>query len=217
MNTSDAAVNGWRRGAGGVWVAMAVGLFALVGCALPEAQPDLSRFYVLTATTGGEGGAMTAGEARAAVRVWVKPVVVPEFLRGKIMQVRVTENEVRFVDTARWAEPLEAGLTRVVRENLAQGKGGVEVIGRVGERHDYEVIVHLRRCEGVLASGQARIAARVEIFTTGADPKQVAEDEFRTEVDGWDGLDYGQLAAKLSEGAAGLSARIAEMLAAQGS
>lgn len=185
-------------------------LLSLAACSLPEAQPDLTRFYLLT-PAGGSGDASASGRAAETRRVWLKRVEVPEFLRGKIMQVRLAANEVKFIDTARWAEPLEAGLARVVRENLGRAEG-IEVVERVADERDLEVVVHLRHCEGVLPAGVARLAARVEILSAGVTPRKLAEEEFATEVPGWDRDDYGDLAAKLSEAAATLSARIAAMV-----
>lgn len=198
--------------------ALAAGLALLAACSLPEAQPDLTRFFVLTAATPkaeATTAAAAAEAAEAAPRVVLRPVVVPEFLRGRIMGVRMAENEVKFIDQARWAEPLEAGLNRVLREDLAQQPATVRVVDRGGAEHDFDVQVQLRRCEGVLPAGVARLTARIEVFSADLDPRLVAQGEFATDVAGWDGKDYGQLARKLSEAAAGLSQRIIELLPAK--
>lgn len=204
-------VNFRRAAAGARWLALAGAGLALTACSLPEAVPDLTRFYVLTpmlAATPAE----SAPEGDAAPALMIRAVVVPEFLRGKVMQVRLAENEVRFVDLARWAEPLEAGLQRVLRENFARRAGAVRVAGRGGEAHDYEVAIHLRHCEGVMPAGVARLAARVEIYSAGLESKLIAEDDFMTDVAGWNGQDYGALAGKLSEAAGALSERILALL-----
>lgn len=193
--------------------AMAAAFALLAACSLPEAQPDLTRFFVLTAAA--PKAEATTAAADAAPRIVLRPVVVPEFLRGRIMGVRMAENEVRFIDQARWAEPLEAGLNRVLRENLSQQPAVVRVVDRGGAEHDFDVQVQLRRCEGALPAGVARLAARIEVFTADLDPRLVAQGEFATDVAGWDGKDYGQLARKLSEAAAGLSQRIVELLPAK--
>jgi uncharacterized lipoprotein YmbA len=183
----------------------AVALLLLAACSLPAVQPDTTRFYLLTATAAqAEAGA-------SAQRISLRPVAVPEYLRGRLIEVRVGENEVRFMDAARWAEPLEAGLTRVIGEDLARS-GAVRLAAR-GEAHDYDVVVKLRHCEGVRSSGSARLAAAVEIYTAGLDPKLVAQADFSTEVPGWDGNDFGELAKKLSEAAGQLTGKIAAMLA----
>lgn len=185
-------------------------LFMSPACSLPEARPDLTRYYVLTSVMPKSEPATATGERPG---VFVRAVTAPEYLRGKIMQVRVSENELRFVDEARWAEPIEAGLLRVLRENLEQA-ATVRVVGRGSEAHGFDVAVQLRRCEGMLSAGAARLAARIEVFSTELDPKLVAQEEFVAEIPGWDGKDHADLARKLSEAAARLSQRIAELVPA---
>lgn len=190
-------------------------LLGLAACSLPEVQPDLTRFFVLTATANAttSQAEVAVNAAATAARVVVRPVVVPEFLRGRIIEVRLAQNEVRFIDQARWAEPLESGLSRVIRENIAQVPA-VRVVDRGGDPHDFEVLVQLRRCEGVLPAGVARLAARIEIYAADVDPKLVAQEDFSTDVAGWDGKDYGALTGKLSEAAGALSARIVALVPA---
>lgn len=206
VSERGAARRSGRRWAG--WLAMAM-LLSSAACSLPEAKPDLTRYYVLTPVA-----AKADAPAEARPVVYVRSIAVPEFLRGRIMQVRVSENELRFVDEARWAEPIEAGVLRVVRENLDR-LGAVRLVERGGEPHDYEVAVRLRRCEGALPAGAARIAARIEVFRSEVEPKLVAHDEFLSEVPGWDGSDYAELARKLSQAAAALSERIAALVPAK--
>jgi uncharacterized lipoprotein YmbA len=190
-------------------------LLALGACSLPlpEATSDLTRFYVLAPTATADATAAADAPA-AARRVFVRPIAVPEFLRGKIMAVRVAGNEVKYVDTARWAEPLESGLTRVLRDDLARRAGAVQVVGGAADPHDFDIVLQLRECEGVLPAGAARLAAHVEVFAADLDRTRVAQDDFTIDVPGWNGTDFGQLTAKLSEAAAALGAHIAELLPA---
>lgn len=191
-----------------VLLAMAL-LGTVAGCSLPEARPDLTRYYLLTAS----GAATAQPAAESAKRVFFRSVHVPDFLRGKIMQVRLSEHEVRFIDEARWAEPIEAGLARVLREDLERS-GAVRVQSRGSDARDFDVSVQVRRCEGVMPAGVARLAARIEVYSTAIDQPLVVHDEFTTDVTGWNGSDYADLAGKLSEAAARLASRIAELLPA---
>ncbi|MEO6001673.1 MAG: PqiC family protein [Opitutus sp.] len=186
-------------------------LVALAACGLPQAQPDLTRYYLLNEVTHKADVAEVVGEPP---RIVLRSVLVPEYLRGRIMQVRLGDNELRFIDQARWAEPLEAGLTRVLREDLSQRPARVRVAPRGGDEHDFDVAVNLRRCEGLMPMGAARLAARIEIFSAGPDQKLVAQEDFSFDVSGWDGTDYGQLAKKLSEAADALTERIVTLLPA---
>lgn len=183
-------------------------LALLAACNLiPPTQPDMTRFYVLTADAKTDGA-----PAAKPVRIALRPVDAPEFLRGQVMEVRVGENELRFVDDARWAEPLDAGITHVLRENLSRNPG--LVLTARGDAHDFDVLVQIRQCEGVVAAHAARLAAHIEVYSADMDPKVVAQEEISTEVPGWDGKDYAQLAKKLSEALVRLSDRIPAALPA---
>lgn len=183
------------------------------GCSvLPETQPDRTRYYVLTSPAAPAGAeAATVAGAEQPLRVLVRPVVVPEFLRSRIVPVRIGANELRFIDEARWAEPLEAALTRVIADRLAQS-AGVRVYERRGEAHDFEVAVRVAHCEGVTPAGVVRLAAHVEIYSADVDQRLVGMEDFAAEIPGWDGKDYGALARKVSEAANSLGGRIGELL-----
>ena len=183
-------------------------VLAVTGCnIIPASQPDTTRYYVLTTTP-----AKTAAAAPAAHwRVSLRPIEIPSFLRGKAMQVRQGGNEIHYAEEARWAEPLEAGLSRVLRESL-EGRGEIaHVVASPGEDHDFEIAVRLLRCEGDRDAKVARLVAVVEIFPPGAGSERRARDVYTLEVPGWDGS-YGQLALKLSEAVDGLADRIVTVL-----
>jgi uncharacterized lipoprotein YmbA len=187
-----------------------LGVLVVAGCSLPEVQPDLTRYYLLT-----PAAAAPAAEAAVPERPWrisLHVADLPAFLRGKLMQVRVAGNEVRFLDQARWAEPLESGLARVMRKNFDLRADAVRVVSRLALKRDFNVVLSFQDCEGLAETGAARLAARVEVYSTGPDPKLCAEDAFSIDVPGWDGSDYRQLAGKLSEGAGALADRVITLL-----
>lgn len=186
-------------------LALIVAAIAASSCSLPQAQPDLTRFYILTASA--KTAAPVSGEP---AKIFLRSINVPEFLRGRIFVVRTGNNQVSFIDQARWAEPLEAGLHRVIAEDLAQN--GLRVVPRGSEEHTFEIAVWIKSCEGIAGKGAARLAARIEIFKMGTEPTVVAQDHFVTEVAGWDGKDYSQLAEKLSEAVSEMSERTAKLL-----
>lgn len=190
------------------------GLFAGAGCnVIPTSAPDATRYYVLT-TTPAKPATATA-PAAPHWRVSLRPAEVPSFLRGKAMQVRQAGNEIHYAEDARWAESLDAGLSRVLREGLENRGEIAHVVASPGEDHDFEIAVRLLRCEGDREAKVARFSAVVEIYPPGAGTERRARDVFTTEIPGWDGS-YGQLALKLSEAADGLADRIATMVATAG-
>lgn len=190
-----------------------LGLVALSGCSLPQAQPDLTRYYVLTSSKAPapESGTVEPRAEAAKPRIFISAVSVPEYLRGRIVVVRLGPNELRYVDDSRWAEPLEPGLARVLRESLA-AHPGVRIVFRPTDEHDYDVNVQVRHCEGVVTRRAAHLAAHVEIITAGNDPKVVAQDDYSLDVAGWDGKDYAALTSKLSEAAVSLAEHLTALL-----
>ena len=195
---------------------LAAGLLAVLagagaGCSLPAAQADPTRYYVLTAGEKPAAAPVISPHWRVALRT----VEMPNFLRGKAMQVRVAGNEISYADEARWAETLEAGIGRVLRESL-EGRGEVaRVVTSMGEEHDYDLVVRVLRCEGDRTKGVARFTAAVEVYTAGPGGARRGRDTFTTEVPGWDGKDYGQLAAKLSEAVDAFGDRIVGLMATE--
>jgi uncharacterized lipoprotein YmbA len=191
----------WRLALGGAALAL------LAACnVIPPVQADLTRFYVLTADAKDAGTPVAK-----PVRISLRPVDVPDYLHSRVIEVRVAENEVRYVDEARWAEPLEEGITHVLHDDLAHNPA-LALTPR-GDAHDYDVTVQVRQCEGVVAGRAARFAAHIEIHSTDTEPKLVAQADFAVDVPGWDGKDYADLAKKLSEAVSQLGDRIAGLVA----
>ncbi len=199
----------------GLWPTLTAALLLAMagfgpGCSLPPAQPDLTRYYVLTPAAPRPAAAAPAGPHW---RVALRPVEMPSFLRGKTMQVRLTANEVAYVDEARWAETLEQGIGRVLRESLEGRPEIAHVAANATQEHDFDIAVRVLRCEGDREKGVARFSAAVEIYAAGPGGVRRGRDTFTTEVPGWDKQSYGQLAAKLSEAVDAFGDRIVALLA----
>ena len=103
---------GSRRGWAVGGLALAMGLL-LTGCSLiPEPKADPTRYYVLTTATAAPASAGGLGTLQ------LRPVEVAGYLRNPAMVVRRGEHEIEFRDVARWGEPLELGIARVLGEEL---------------------------------------------------------------------------------------------------
>jgi len=169
----------------------------LAGCSLPEAKPDLTRYYLLTSSTANPPKEETGAQWKLGLR----PVEVAPFLKHRAMLLRRGSNEVRFVEDARWAEPLESGVARVLRESL-ESRGEVASVTNVTpsseKARDYDLLVRIQRCEGVPERNLARFEAVVEIYTTDIDPVRVGREVVTAETSGWDAGNYEDLARKLS-------------------
>lgn len=189
---------------------LVAGLGLLAGCnILPEAVPDNTRHYILQNPPMASVG---SGEATVPhVRLGLRSVEVPAYLREKAMAVRTGENELRFAADARWAEPLEAGITRVLREQLSAGAHvvGYPFPGQL--ERQFDVTVRVLSAEGT--SDGVRFVAVYELLRVGDRPEVAVRREFRWSgrTRTWDG-DYGRLAADMSDAVAELAREIVAAL-----
>ena len=175
------------------WLALAFSLqfsafsLFLSGCSvLPEPQADATRYFTLSGTAAG---------APAADAMMVRPVRLAGHLRNRSMAVRVSENEVVYLDDVRWAEPLDEALTQVLRHRLRQVEGGGSVT------------VQVQRCELVRSEGNSvQLAATYTLTTAGGESRP---GEFTASRRTWDGNDAGQLVGLMRAAADELAEAIA--------
>ncbi len=92
---------------------------------LPEPTTDPTRFFVLeNSAAGGDA----AAPATSNVIVGLLPIEVPAYLLDhRALAFKTADNEIRFRDFDRWAEPLDEGIARLLRDGLEHEAG----IGRV--------------------------------------------------------------------------------------
>ena len=209
---AGAPVSGFPTSITGFCILASVICFlAACNLSLPQAQSDLTRYYLLTATD------IRPGTDTAALKQWVvgvRAVDVSAYLRGKPFAIRSHANEIMFLDIVRWGEPLDQGVARVLAENLRSLKNVARVSTqpfRADEQRDFEIMVNVAACEGT-ADGDVRFAATWRILAPGGSAGTVAEGNYVASGLRWDGRDYGQLAARLSEALAGLCRDIAAAL-----
>jgi hypothetical protein len=178
------------------WVAFslqlsAVGLF-LSGCnILPQPQADTTRHFTLSGPA--EAGAVTDA-------MQVRPVRLAGHLRNRAMAVRVSANEVVYLDDVRWAEPLDEAITQILRNRLRQVAGGAAVV------------VQIQRCELVQSEGNTvQLAATYSITPAGGGEARTGI--FTATPRPWSGGDHGILVGLIREAVeelAGAIARAAE-------
>jgi uncharacterized lipoprotein YmbA len=146
--------------------------------------------------------------------VGLKPVELPAYLRSKAMVVRTGTNEIHFADFDRWAEPLDQGIGRVMKEILSSARN-IESVGlnsHGNEALDYEVVIRIPACEGVLlgnGNGSIRFAVTWDARSVGTNSTVTSRGVFTAHQGAWDGKDYGQLAERLSEAIAAASKALA--------
>lgn len=192
-------------------------VLSLGGCKIiPEATVDSTRYYVLNGPVTTDP---TVARPTGIHQIGLRPVELPGYLRNhKDMVVRTGANELRFQEFALWAEPLEAGVNRVLKERLlsTENIGGVTTYPfSIDIKRDYDVVVRILNCEGLVqgdAGAVARFTAAYDIVATGAGGQVVVRRTFTAPDQGWDGSDFAMLARLLSEDVAKLSADIAANL-----
>ena len=162
-------------------------LLVLAGCNLPAPQIDTVRHFTLSSASAG----VAAPDA-----VTVRPVRLAGHLRNRAMAVRVSENEVIYLEDVRWAEPLDEAITQVLRNRLRQVGGGAVVT------------VQVQRCEVVNQEGNSvQLTATYTITPATGEPRPGA---FTASARKWDGKDYGALVGLLHDAVAELAETIAE-------
>ncbi len=126
-------------------VAVAVlGLAVLTtGCLSPRNDP--SQFYVLAAS------ADTARAAPADLIIGLGPITLPQYLHRPQMVTRTGEHQMTLSEVHRWAEDLEAGIARVMREDLQRVTGASQVLSYpwlASRTVHYAIEVDILRFEG---------------------------------------------------------------------
>lgn len=193
------------------WI-LASGLGLLLsGCSLPlpQAQEDPTRFYVLSSP-------VAAVPAAPVGALRLRPVELASYLKARPMVVRRGPNELEFRDFARWGEPLEQGVARVLSDELV-ARGAVSAVRngglRTGENGDvrFELTVRVLACEGG-ADGSVNFHAAWELTKVGDDAPAPVRGEYRATDLKWTPSHNASLAAALSQAVSGLADDIAAKL-----
>lgn len=197
--------------------ACALALALLAGCQiLPEAKVDPTRHFILTGPTPTDSA---VARPTGRHQIGIRSIEVAGYLRNqRDIAVRAGANEIRFAEFNRWAEPLETGINRVLKQRLLS----VDEVGGVlnypfpaDQKRDYDVTIRVLACEGATtADGRhvAHLVAAYDIVAAGAGGQVVVRRTFTAPERGWNGADFGALVAALSDGVSGLSDDIAANL-----
>ena len=161
-------------------------LCLLAACNLPAPEADTVRHFTLSDATAGPA---------APDAILVRPVRLAGHLRNRAMAVRISENEVVYLDDIRWAEPLDEAITQMLRNRLRSVGGGAIVT------------VQIQRCEVVRNQDNVvQLTATYTIAPTNGEPRPGA---FVATPRKWEGKDYGALVGLLHEAVAELAETVA--------
>ena len=192
---------------------MAIALLALSnGCALFRPVQAEEHYYLLTAESSSH--VARQGNGGACV-VRLLPVEVPDYLQTKDMAVRIGTNQIVFTVYHQWAEPLEAGIRRVIADNLRVSPQIREVLtDEPSPRHEpvCEISAHILSCEGNYINGKGFITfgATWEISQSGPQAATLAQGVYHAPPTTWHAGDYGELPGQTSAALDGFSQFLAQ-------
>jgi uncharacterized lipoprotein YmbA len=183
---------------------LALGFF-LGACAAREALP---QFYLLTPSRPDDPRSRGGGPS-----VYVQRVQVPGYLAKNSLVMLRAGNQVDYAQSAKWAEPLDQGVARMVAEGLnraARVRATAFTPAGPPGASAYSVEIRLQRFEGTDA-GEVVLAAHYDVFSaSGTEP--IASRGFETRRTGWQPRDYPSLARLLSDELTEMSRSIARSL-----
>jgi uncharacterized lipoprotein YmbA len=184
-------------------LAAAMGLAALAaGCTFLKPAQTETHYYLLTPTSSLAAAGHTNPPTQGCV-VRLRPVELADYLQTQDMAERIGTNEITFALFHRWAEPLDAGIRRVLAENLRAAPAIHSVLTDQPAPAGYPVYtisVHVLACEGIRTNqaGSTAFVAVWEITGPGFSGTVLDQGVFQAPPVSWTPGDYGQLASDMS-------------------
>lgn len=203
-----------------ILVCLAVILTFLDGCSLLKPAPAAgeAQYYLLASGQASKPSVTQTKPAAYAARIL--PVEVPGYLKTKDMVIRKGTNEIVFLKFNQWAEPLEAGIRRVLVQNLRASHEAKVVLtdqpSPAGVKV-YVVSVHVSACEAENVNGRGSVLfdADWEISQEGAQAKTLARGVFNPAPSSWRPGDYSGLAGQISAAVAELARNLNQAISEQ--
>jgi uncharacterized lipoprotein YmbA len=134
----------------------------LCSCSMLAPQPDVSRFYTLSAVADAD---VSGGGRARGLTYGLGPIELPPYLDRTELAMRVSPAEVTYAPTDLWAETLKTNLTRVLRQNLSALLDGEPIVLYPWPRASsvsYQIAVTVLQFERT-ATGEAQLHARWSI------------------------------------------------------
>jgi uncharacterized lipoprotein YmbA len=169
---------------------------ALATCALllttacqivPEARPDPTRFYMLTASAPDDLDLRKL----SGVTLGLHEIRLPVYLAdSRALAVRSPGNRIAYRDYERWAEPLDEGIERVLRIALIASPDVARVLTLpfpVGVDRDYDLQVTMLACEGYADGDTREIRLALDYSLLTPDGGLITHGIYRSPHHVWDG------------------------------
>jgi len=181
-------------------------LFGLSACINIGGKSPETSYYLLPVLAETSPGAH--GRTAAKVQVRIAPVVVAAYLdRAQIVFRK--DSQLSMADFARWGEPLQDGVARVVGSDLERLRPGLRSVSSQADLglSGLQLNLEVRRFDG--APGHP---VSVEVRWRLSERKTLAEGEYVRELTP-EGEDYAGVVKALGTGLAELSLEISRQLA----
>ena len=146
--------------------------------------------------------------------VFVKRVEVPAYLAKTSLVTMRGGIEVQYSVDARWAEPLDQGISRAVADALNQNSGLRAYSfspAAPPPPHNYDIRIRIERLEGN-DNGEVTLQARWEVTTTDSS-EAIASRKVVLKRSGWRPGDHAGLVRFLSQEISEMSRQIARSIA----
>ena len=134
-------------------------------------------------------------------RLRIAPIELADYLKRKEMVVRTGTNEILYAVFHRWAEPLDAGIRRVLADDLRAATGIDDLLPDKASQESspaYTASIRILACEGVHLASQDSVEFVAQWQLTGPGAF-TARGTFRMKPTAWREMDYDDLAHHLSE------------------
>jgi len=162
---------------------LAVSCGMLSGCSIFNAftpKPDPSKFFVLSPIPASQGNT-TPADANVAIGVFNPQI--PAYLDRPQIITRDGTNQVSMNEFERWAEPVDAGIARVMAQDMAVLTGSSQIAQFPGIRmfnQEFEVYVLVMQFDG-MPGGDVHLRARWRITGLGGKPNYYTKDTSLTD------------------------------------
>lgn len=95
--------------------------FSLIGCVNLKPREDTRKVYTLGALELPVADSTQQGE-----RGYIARPHFPGYMEGDGMKVRSADGEIRDLEGARWAEPIDVGVARALSHYIESASGGIK-------------------------------------------------------------------------------------------
>ena len=193
-----------------VWLSIGFWAMVLLGCA----STPPTRLFTLSSLS--DSGKMGSAEVKRCLSIGIGPVKIPGYVDQPEIVTRIAPNELRADEFAKWAEPIEENISRVLAENLSSLLciRSIAIFPWKGQTPmDYRLDVQVIRMDGML--GESALLDVSWSIADGADRKKAALLTRRSRYkEHAEGGDYGSFVSAQSRNIAFLSREIAESILA---